>query len=159
LRLAKEDRERRDATRAAAWSTQARGAETAKELGRNGTKMPPKGSLADRAKYQFEADSEDEYVTQLYLRRRLFILRANKLFCSENISRVTLITCVNREMENEIDNNVDLLHGAAGRLGNLARAMGQEVDSQNKHIERIGGKVDKVDDEIALNRNRLDRIH
>jgi hypothetical protein len=79
-------------------------------------------------------------------------------------------------MEEEIDGNgmsryrtkvktrliiilVDLLHGAAGRLNHLARAMGQEVDSQNKHITRIGGKVDKVDDEIALNRNRLDRIH
>jgi hypothetical protein len=62
-------------------------------------------------------------------------------------------------MENEIDQNVDLLHGAAGRLNKLARAMGNEVDVQNKHIERIGGKVDKVDDEIALNRNRLDRIH
>ena len=36
--------------------------------------------------------------------------------------------------------------------------MGSEIDSQNKHIERIGGKVDKVDDEIAVNRSRLDRI-
>ena len=39
-----------------------------------------------------------------------------------------------------------------------ANAMGTEIESQNRHIERIGGKVDKVDDEIALNRNRLDRI-
>ncbi|KAF2436681.1 hypothetical protein EJ08DRAFT_684915 [Tothia fuscella] len=124
LRDAKEDRERRDATRLAAWSTQARANDVGKEINKAGmNKLPAKGSLAERSKYQFEADSEDE------------------------------------EMENEIDNNVDLLHGAAGRLGHLARAMGQEVDSQNKHIERIGGKVDKVDDEIALNRNRLDRIH
>jgi len=81
-----------------------------------------KSSLAERSKYQFEADSEDE------------------------------------EMENEIDNNLDLLHGAAGRLKQLGLAMGDEVDAQNRHIDRIGGKVDKVDDEIALNRNRLDRI-
>jgi len=40
----------------------------------------------------------------------------------------------------------------------LSLAMGEEVDAQNRHIERIGGKVDKVDDEIALNRSRLDRI-
>lgn len=40
--------------------------------------MAPKGSLAERAKYQFEADSEDE------------------------------------AMEEEIDANIDLLHGAAG---------------------------------------------
>jgi hypothetical protein len=87
-----------------------------------GGKQMGKQSLADRAKFQFEADSEDE------------------------------------EMEGEIDQNIDLLHGATTRLKNLGLAMGQEVDSQNRHIERIGGKVDKVDDEIALNRNRLDRI-
>lgn len=83
---------------------------------------PKKTSLAERSKYQFEADSEDE------------------------------------QMEDEIDQNLDLLHGAAGRLKQLSLAMGEEVDAQNKHIERIGGKVDKVDDEIALNRSRLDRI-
>jgi len=81
-----------------------------------------KSSLAERSKYQFEADSEDE------------------------------------GMEDEIDQNLDLLHGAAGRLKNLSLAMGEEVDAQNRHIERIGGKVDRVDDEIALNRSRLDRI-
>lgn len=36
--------------------------------------------------------------------------------------------------------------------------MGQEIDSQNKHIERIATKTDKVDDEIARNRARMDRI-
>ena len=100
-----------------------------------------KSTLADRAKYQFEADSEDD------------------------------------EMENEIDGNLgkyrilscsmvlwltkvitDALHGAAKRLNQLGRAMGEEVDTQNKHIERITGKTDKVDDQIAMNRARLDRI-
>ena len=61
-------------------------------------------------------------------------------------------------MENEIDGNIDLLTGAAGRMKIIANAMGSEIESQNKHIDRIGGKVDKVDDEIALNRSRLDRI-
>ncbi|TID17477.1 plasma membrane SNARE protein (Sec9) [Venturia nashicola] len=123
LRLARDDRERRDQTRAAAWDSQARQSEAQRDLNRQGQpKQIGKQSLADRAKFQFEADSEDE------------------------------------EMEGEIDQNIDLLHGATTRLKNLGLAMGQEVDSQNKHIERIGGKVDKVDDEIALNRNRLDRI-
>lgn len=72
---------------------------------------------------------------------------------------VLLTQTTDEAMEEEIDANIGALHGAAGRLNHLARAMGNEVDSQNKHIERIGGKVDKVDDEIALNRNRLDRIH
>jgi hypothetical protein len=61
--------------------------------------------------------------------------------------------------ENEIDNNLDQLHGAAKRLNALGRAMGQEVDTQNEHIGRITNKTDKVDDQIAMNRARLDRIH
>lgn len=65
-------------------------------------------------------------------------------------------------MEDEIDSNIDALHGAASRLNKLVRrssdvgshalcsvlilinqgrAMGQEVDVQNKHIDRIAGKV------------------
>lgn len=40
------------------------------------------------------------------------------------------------EMENEIDSNLDQLHGAAKRLNQLGRAMGEETDTQNKHIGR-----------------------
>jgi len=36
--------------------------------------------------------------------------------------------------------------------------MGKEIESQNKHIDRITTKTDKVDDQIAVNRARLDRI-
>jgi hypothetical protein len=54
--------------------------------------------------------------------------------------------------------DTDALHGAAKRLNQLGRAMGEEADSQNRHIERIAGKTDKVDDQIAMNRARLDRI-
>jgi hypothetical protein len=53
---------------------------------------------------------------------------------------------------------IDALGGAAKRLNQLSQAMGQEVDTQNKHIQRITGKTDKVDDQIAMNRARLDRI-
>ena len=44
-------------------------------------------------------------------------------------------------MENEIDSNMDALHGAARRMGQLGKAMGAEVDAQNRHIERITKKV------------------
>jgi len=44
-------------------------------------------------------------------------------------------------MENEIDDNLEALHGAAGKLKGLAGAMGREVDKQNEHIIRITGKV------------------
>lgn len=64
-----------------------------------------KSTLAERARYQFEADDEDE------------------------------------QMENEIDSNIDALHGAATRLNGLARATGKELDEQNRHLGRINNKV------------------
>ncbi|KAF2850687.1 hypothetical protein T440DRAFT_396374 [Plenodomus tracheiphilus IPT5] len=115
------ERAQRDATRKAAWETSARTDGVNRSLQAAGG-AKGKGTLAERAKYQFEADSEDD------------------------------------EMENEIDGNLDALHGAAKRLNHLGRAMGEEVDTQNKHIERIIGKTDKVDDQIAMNRARLERI-
>ena len=122
MEQARKDREERDVTRAAAWSSNARAQDQARKLNKPISATKTKGSLAERSKYQFEADSEDE------------------------------------EMENEIDNNLDLLHGAAGRLKQLGLAMGEEVDAQNRHMDRISDKVDTVDDQIALNRSRLDRI-
>lgn len=117
------ERAQRDQTRAAAWASSARQDEYQRGVQGTGTSGAGRSTLADRAKYQFEADSEDD------------------------------------EMENEIDSNLDQLHGAAKRLNVLGRAMGQEVDSQNKHIIDITHKADKVDDQIAMNRARLDRIH
>ena len=102
------EREQREATRAAGYQTDQRMQRNFKDLEANGTGRTPKNqqsSLAERAKYQFEADSEDE------------------------------------EMENEIDSNIDALSGAAGRLNMLAKATGQELDEQNKHLERINQKV------------------
>ncbi|EON64290.1 hypothetical protein W97_03521 [Coniosporium apollinis CBS 100218] len=118
------EREQRDATRAAAYASSSRQQETGKDLREGpGAAPPSKASLAERAKYQFEADSDDD------------------------------------EMENEIDSNLDQLHGAAKRLNNLGRAMGTEIDAQNKTIARVTEKTDRVDDQIVMNRARLDRIH
>ena len=71
----------------------------------NKTSGKTKKNLSERAKYQFEADSEDE------------------------------------AMEDEIEQNLDLLSGAAGRLNGLARATGDELDKHNIHLERVTGKV------------------
>ncbi|KAI9770295.1 MAG: Protein transport protein S9 plasma membrane t-SNARE [Geoglossum simile] len=119
------ERDQREATRQAAFESRNRADGAFKELqpGDAGFKPKAKSSLAERAKYQFEADSDDE------------------------------------AMENEIDNNLDALSGAAGRLNALARATGKEVDQQNEHIGRIMQKSDKVDDQITVNRARLGRIH
>ena len=45
------------------------------------------------------------------------------------------------EMENEIDANIDALSGAASRLNGLAKATGQELDEQNRHLRRLNEKV------------------
>ena len=52
----------------------------------------------------------------------------------------------------------DQLHIAAKSLNHLGRAMGEEADKQNQHIATITGKTDAVDDKIARNRHKLDRI-
>jgi len=44
-------------------------------------------------------------------------------------------------MEDEIDQNLNLISGATGRLNLLAKATGRELDEQNRHLERITGKV------------------
>ncbi|KAG0650741.1 transport sec9 [Hyphodiscus hymeniophilus] len=119
------EREQRDATRKAAFGSQQRMERAFKDVqpGDPGYRAPQtKASLAERSKFQFEADSEDD------------------------------------EMENEIDSNMDALGHAAGRLHALAQATGREVDDQNIHIDRIIQKSDRVDDQIAMNRARLDRI-
>lgn len=60
------------------------------------------------------------------------------------------------EITNRYDS--DAIHRGARTLNQLGKAMGNEIDSQNKHIDRIINKTDKVDDQIAMNRARLDRI-
>ena len=52
------EREQRDATRAAAWQSSARQDEYRRGL--QGGAPAGKSTLADRAKYQFEADSDDD---------------------------------------------------------------------------------------------------
>lgn len=52
--------EQRDATRQAAWETSARTQSATEKMAGMGGRGPGKSTLADRAKYQFEADSEDD---------------------------------------------------------------------------------------------------
>ncbi|KEF60017.1 synaptosomal-associated protein, 23kDa [Exophiala aquamarina CBS 119918] len=100
-----QERELREASREQAFRSTQRMNQNFKGLDEAGAGTRTKTSLAERAKYQFEADSEDE------------------------------------GMENEIDRNLDDLTGAAKRLNLLARATGEEVEQQNKLINRIAEKV------------------
>ncbi|KAB8077191.1 hypothetical protein BDV29DRAFT_168513 [Aspergillus leporis] len=124
LNTHREEREAREGTRKEAFVTNQRMERTFRDIDREAGKHNGKvrANVADRAKYQFEADSEDE------------------------------------AMEDEIEQNLDLLSGAAGRLHGLSKATGRELDEQNRHLERIMQKSDFVDDQIAMNRAKLDRI-
>ncbi|CAG8877790.1 unnamed protein product [Penicillium nalgiovense] len=125
LNTHREDRDVREGTRSEAHATNQRMDRVFRDIDRDAAKQGKgkKASVTERAKYQFEADSEDE------------------------------------TMEDEIEQNLDLLSGATGRLNGLALATGKELDEQNRHLERIMGKSDSVDDQIAMNRAKLDRIH
>ncbi|KAJ5550473.1 hypothetical protein N7535_001586 [Penicillium sp. DV-2018c] len=125
LNTHREERDIREGTRAEAHGTNQRMDRVFRDIQRDAAKQGKgkKASVTERAKYQFEADSEDE------------------------------------AMEDEIEQNLDLLGGATGRLNGLAKATGKELDEQNRHLERIMGKSDYVDDQIAMNRAKLDRIH
>jgi hypothetical protein len=103
----REEREEREKSREAAFQSNQRMDRKFRDIQSAGGAPGAgnKASLAERAKYQFEADSEDD------------------------------------EMENEIDSNLDALSGAAGRLNLLARATGEEIEAQNRHLDRITGKV------------------
>ncbi|KAI2058596.1 Protein transport protein S9 plasma membrane t-SNARE [Ophidiomyces ophidiicola] len=119
-----EERLQREETRQAAFRTEQRLGQTFKDMEKKGKSSTTQGkaNLAERSKYQFEQDSEDD------------------------------------EMENEIDSNLDALQGAAVRLNGLARATGRELEEQNNRLDVIMGKSDSVDDQIHMNRARLDRI-
>ncbi|GAA5801293.1 hypothetical protein HPULCUR_006739 [Helicostylum pulchrum] len=70
-------------------------------------------SEADRRRYQFEEDSDDDKV------------------------------------EDEIDENLDLLGGAVGRLKNMALTMNTELDSQNDQINKAMYKVDPMTNKLV----------
>lgn len=110
LNTHREERDARDTTRGEAYQTSARMERVFRDIDREAAKQGKgkKAGVTERAKYQFEADSEDE------------------------------------GMEDEIEQNLDLLGGAAGRLNGLAKATGRELDEQNRHLERITGKVSDI---------------
>ncbi|KZL70182.1 plasma membrane SNARE protein [Colletotrichum tofieldiae] len=123
------ERETREATRHDAFKTNQRMEETFKELTLSGRpQAKTKSSVAERSKYTLEDDSDEE---------------GNALA---------------QRQEDQIDDGLDQLSGAVGRLNGLARAQMREVDQQNVLINKIGEKSDAVDDGVRMNRERLNRI-
>ncbi|ENH71850.1 Protein transport protein SEC9 [Fusarium oxysporum f. sp. cubense race 1] len=65
------------------------------------------------------------------------------------------------ELEDQIDDGITELEGQVSMMNMVGRAIGKEVDSQNKQIDRIMNKAsssDAVDDATRMNRERLARI-
>lgn len=59
------------------------------------------------------------------------------------------------ELEDEIDDNLNQIGEAAKKLHGLTRAMGTELDHQNKWIDGIAGKTERLDDGLRLNTERV----
>ncbi|OTA02764.1 t-SNARE Sec9, secretory vesicles-plasma membrane [Trichoderma parareesei] len=62
------------------------------------------------------------------------------------------------ELEDQIDEGLTELEGQVKMMNMVGRAIGNEVDAQNKQIDRIMNKSDAVDDATRMNRERLARI-
>lgn len=58
-------------------------------------------------------------------------------------------------LEDEIDNNLDELSGAASRLKKLGLAMNEEVEQQNTKLDQIAEQTDDLDISVHLNTARL----
>ncbi|KAH8835815.1 protein transporter SEC9 [Flagelloscypha sp. PMI_526] len=67
-------------------------------------------------------------------------------------------TASDDEVEDEIDDNLDEISKMTGRLNMLGRAMGEELESQNKRLDRLGNKTDKLTGRIDNNTAKLQRI-
>lgn len=59
------------------------------------------------------------------------------------------------ELEDELDNNLDEIGDATKRLKALGIAMGEELDTQNARIDRIGEKAVNLDNNIFRNTERV----
>jgi hypothetical protein len=134
-----ERREQSEATRKAAWESSARKDNANRSL--QGMNRPgQKNTLADRAKYQFEADSDDDE-----LENRIDDRLGEYLVLIVGAQRLIQVI-------------LDKIHGIARTLHGASIAIGQEVDAQNKTLDRLGNKTDRVDDGLMVNRAKLERI-
>lgn len=62
------------------------------------------------------------------------------------------------ELEAELEDNLDEIGQLSGRLQQLGKAMGTEIDEQNARIQRISEKANKLDTRVYGSTQRLERI-
>lgn len=62
------------------------------------------------------------------------------------------------DLEQELEDNLDEIGQLSGRLNQLGRAMGTEIDEQNSRIQRISEKANKLDTRVYGSTQKLERI-
>ena len=62
------------------------------------------------------------------------------------------------ELEDELDGNLDEISALSARMNLLSRAMGQEVDEQNKRLGRVSDKTSALDTRIYAGTKRLENL-
>lgn len=62
------------------------------------------------------------------------------------------------ELEDELDSNLDEISALSARMNLLSRAMGQEVDEQNKRLGRVSDKTSALDTRIYAGTKRLENL-
>ncbi|KAK0567497.1 Protein transport protein S9 plasma membrane t-SNARE [Tilletia horrida] len=62
------------------------------------------------------------------------------------------------EIEDELDANLDEISAITNRLNKMGRAMGQELDDQNKRLNRMTDKASHVDTKIYSSTQKLSHI-
>ena len=62
------------------------------------------------------------------------------------------------ELEDELDGNLDEIAALSASMNILGRAMGQEVDAQNKRLQRVGDKTTALDTRIYAGTKRLETL-
>lgn len=67
-------------------------------------------------------------------------------------------TASDDEMEDEIDGNLDEIAALSARMNVLGRAMGQEVDEQNRRLHRVSDKTTALDTRIYAGTKRLENL-
>ncbi|KAG0147170.1 hypothetical protein CROQUDRAFT_34957, partial [Cronartium quercuum f. sp. fusiforme G11] len=67
-------------------------------------------------------------------------------------------TASDDELEDELDGNLDEIAGVTSRLNMMSRTMGEEIESQNRKLDSMTVKTDKLDSKIYGQTERLKRI-
>ncbi|KAI6093268.1 hypothetical protein F4821DRAFT_78025 [Hypoxylon rubiginosum] len=124
------DREVRDSTRRDRYAQNARMESAFRDMNLDDqTSSFSKPNKNDRNKYTLEDDSDEEGAQDL------------------------------NNDNDQIDQNLHMMHGGVVKLNRIAKAMGDELDHGNGLIDRIGSKTESLDDRLKLTTRTLKKMN